>query len=134
MAEGWDDKASVEAGVRTGHLSVLLKEAIEFLAVKAGGTYIDATLGAGGHSFAIAKRLGAQGHLIGLDKDPAALAIARSRLQPPEQGGWPQIELRQASFAEVDAMPAHMADGILADLGLSSLQLAEVQRGFSFQA
>ena len=135
MAEGWDDKASVEAGVRTGHLSVLLKEAIEFLAVKAGGTYIDATLGAGGHSFAIAKRLGAQGHLIGLDKDPAALAIARDRLQPPElTGGWPQIELRQASFAEVGEMPARMADGILADLGLSSLQLAEAQRGFSFQA
>src|SRR5713226_5139075 len=102
MAEGWDDKASVEAGVRAGHLSVLLKEAIESLAVKAGGTYIDATLGAGGHSFAIAKRLGAQGHLIGLDKDPAALAIARTRLQPPEQaGGWPRIELLQASFAEV---------------------------------
>ena len=134
MAEGWDDKASVEAGVRAGHLSVLLKEAIEFLAVKAGGTYIDATLGAGGHSFAIAKRLGAQGHLIGLDKDPAALAIARSRLQPPEAGGWPQIELRQASFSEVGEMPERMADGILADLGLSSLQLAEAQRGFSFQA
>ena len=140
MAEGWDDKASEEAhGSEFGHASVLLKEAIEFLAVKAGGTYIDATLGAGGHSFAIAKRLGAQGHLIGLDKDPAALAIARTRLQPPEPaGGWPRIELRQASFAELGEtpgeMPAGMADGILADLGLSSLQLAEAQRGFSFQA
>ena len=59
-----------------GHVSVLLKEAIDFLAVRRGGTYVDATVGAGGHSFEIAKRLGAQGRLIGFDKDPAALEIA----------------------------------------------------------
>ena len=66
-----------------GHVSVLLKEAIEFLAVQRGGTYIDATVGLGGHSYEIARRLGARGHLIGLDKDPSALEIARRRLQPP---------------------------------------------------
>ena len=59
------------------HVPVLLKEAIDFLAVRRGGTYIDATVGMGGHSYEIAKRLGAPGHLIGLDKDPAALKIAR---------------------------------------------------------
>ena len=56
---------------RFGHVPVLLKEAIDFLAVRRGGTYIDATLGLAGHSFDIAKLLGAQGHLIGFDKDTA---------------------------------------------------------------
>ena len=71
---------------RFGHVPVLLKPAIEFLAVRRGGTYIDATLGLGGHSWEIAKHLGAQGHLIGFDKDPAALERARERLtKPPEE-------------------------------------------------
>ena len=65
-----------------GHVPVLLKEAIDFLAVKRGGTYLDATVGLGGHSFEIAKRLGAPGHLIGFDKDPAALGRAAVSLQP----------------------------------------------------
>ena len=64
---------------QVGHVPVLLKEAIDFLAVKRGGTYIDATVGLGGHSSEIAKRLGAPGHLIGLDKDPVALAIAQQK-------------------------------------------------------
>ncbi len=88
----------------SGHVSVLLKEAIDFLAVKRGGTYIDATLGSGGHSCEIAKRLGPQGRLIGFDKDPAALEIARKRLghPPPEfEGNWPQVTLVHASFAEI---------------------------------
>ncbi|HUB02657.1 MAG TPA: 16S rRNA (cytosine(1402)-N(4))-methyltransferase, partial [Terriglobales bacterium] len=55
---------------QSGHVPVLLKEAIDFLAVRRGGTYLDATVGLGGHSFEIAKRLGAPGHLIGFDKDP----------------------------------------------------------------
>ncbi len=62
------------------HVPVLLKEAIDFLNVRRGGTYIDATVGLGGHSYEIAKRLGAPGHLIGLDKDPAALEIAKAKL------------------------------------------------------
>ncbi|HKC71416.1 MAG TPA: 16S rRNA (cytosine(1402)-N(4))-methyltransferase RsmH [Terriglobales bacterium] len=118
-----------------GHVSVLLKEAIEFLAVQRGGTYIDATVGLGGHSYEIAKRLGARGHLIGLDKDPAALEIARRRLQSPPQGEWPQVSLLQVSFAEIgERVEAASADGLLADLGVSSLQLNEAARGFSFQA
>jgi 16S rRNA (cytosine1402-N4)-methyltransferase len=122
---------------RVGHVSVLLKEAIEFLAVKAGGTYIDATLGLGGHSFELARRLGRQGRLIGLDKDPKALELARERLRPPAgmENSWPEVKLIQGSFAQVaEIVGRNEADGILADLGLSSMQLADVERGFSFQA
>ena len=120
-----------------GHVSVLLKEAIEFLAVKPGGTYIDATVGLGGHSFELARRLGPRGRLIGLDKDPKALAIAQERLQPPAgmEDTWPVVELIKASFARVAEFAGeNQAGGILADLGLSSLQLADAARGFSFQA
>jgi len=120
----------------TGHVPVLLKEAIDFLAVRRGGTYIDATVGLGGHSFEIAKRLGAPGHLIGLDKDPAALEIAhRSAGVSPASEDWPTVSLLHRSFAEIakGQRPATI-DGILADLGMSSMQLNDAARGFSFQA
>jgi 16S rRNA (cytosine1402-N4)-methyltransferase len=121
-----------------GHVSVLLQPAIEFLAVRRGGTYIDATLGLGGHSGEIAKRLGREGHLIGFDKDPAALERARERLTNPAEelaGDWPSVELVHASFAEVaQHVPAQSADGLLADLGVSSMQFEDAARGFSFQA
>ena len=119
-----------------GHVPVLLKEAIDFLAVKPGGTYLDATVGLGGHSYEIAKRLGAPGHLIGFDKDPAALAVAQMKLAPVDQRpDWPTITLLHGSFAELanDQRPTTV-DGILADLGVSSLQLGDAKRGFSFQA
>ena len=74
-------------GSKSGHVPVLLKEAIDFLAIKRGGTYIDATVGLGGHSLEIAKRLGAPGHLIGLDKDPAALDEARVQVDFFRGGG-----------------------------------------------
>jgi 16S rRNA (cytosine1402-N4)-methyltransferase len=121
-----------------GHVSVLLKPAIEFLAVRRGGTFVDLTLGLGGHSWEIAKHLGAQGRLIGFDKDPAALERARERLtRPPADlaSDWPQVELVHASFAEVaEHLAAASADGMLADLGVSSMQLQNAARGFSFQA
>jgi len=121
-----------------GHVSVLLKEAIDFLAIRRGGAYVDATLGAGGHSYEIAKRLGPEGHLIGLDKDPHALEIARQRLANPPAAlkqDWPRITLLHTSFADVDRhLPPNSVDGLLADLGLSSLQLNDAARGFSFQA
>ncbi len=117
-----------------GHVPVLLKEAIDFLAVKRGGTYLDATVGLGGHSYEIAKRLGAPGHLIGFDKDPAALEIAGAKLQG-SAGVSPAITLIHGSFAEVGERiaPASL-DGLLADLGVSGLQLGDPARGFSFQA
>ena len=121
-----------------GHVPVLLQQAIEYLVVQRGGTYIDATLGLGGHSLEIAKRLGTEGRLIGFDKDPAALERARERLMSPPtewESDWPRIELVHASFAEVaqHVAPAS-ADGLLADLGVSSMQLEDRARGFSFQA
>jgi 16S rRNA (cytosine1402-N4)-methyltransferase len=138
-----------------GHVPVLLKEAIDFLAVKRGGTYLDATVGLGGHSLEIARRLGAPGHLIGFDKDPAALAVAQKNLAPvvgrqslvvsesaserlttnDQRPDWPTITLLHGSFAELanDQRPATI-DGLLADLGVSSLQLNDPARGFSFQA
>ena len=138
MGEGLTDTPE---GVGRGgtHVPVLLKEAIDFLAVRRGGTYIDATVGLGGHSLEIAKRLGAPGHLIGLDKDPAALGIARKRLTSvgvsPANRDWPEITLLHASFAEIGRrFPSAVADGILADLGVSSLQFNDPARGFSFQA
>ena len=117
-------------------MPVLLKEAIDFLAIRRGGTYIDATVGLGGHSYEIARRLGAPGHLIGLDKDPAALNVARARLAVGEQQtDWPEVTLLHRSFAEIanDQRPATI-DGLLADLGVSSLQFGDPARGFSFQA
>ncbi len=130
-----------------GHVPVLLKEAIDFLAVKRGGTYLDATVGLGGHSLEIARRLGGPGHLIGFDKDPAALKRAKAVLssqfsvlsdgsgEKPTNLDWPTVTLIHGSFAEVGerVAPASL-DGILADLGVSSLQLGDPERGFSFQA
>jgi len=121
-----------------GHVSVLLKEAIDFLAVRRGGTYIDATLGLGGHSFEIAKRLGRQGRLIGFDKDTHAIELAQKRLnEPPAElkDDWPEIELIHASFAEIGERVARgTVQGILADVGVSSMQFDDATRGFSFQA
>jgi 16S rRNA (cytosine1402-N4)-methyltransferase len=134
VAEGLTDIP--ERGGHGGrHVPVLLKEAIDFLAIKRGGTYIDATVGLGGHSLEIARRLGAPGHLIGLDKDPAALEIARERLVVGQEQDWPKVELIHASFADIaDDQRPRTYDGILADLGVSSLQLNDPARGFSFQA
>jgi 16S rRNA (cytosine1402-N4)-methyltransferase len=121
-----------------GHVSVLLQPAIEFLAVRRGGTYIDSTLGLAGHAWEIAKHIGAEGHLIGFDKDPAALERARERLtKPPAElaSDWPKVELVHASFADIARhVAAASADGLLADLGVSSMQLENAERGFSFQA
>jgi 16S rRNA (cytosine1402-N4)-methyltransferase len=118
-----------------GHVPVLLSQAIDFLAVKPGGTYIDATVGLGGHSFEIAKRLGSRGRVIGFDKDPLALERARERLSNAPSAEWPEIRLVHSSFAAVgEQVEPNSADGLLADLGMSSLQLSDPERGFSFQA
>jgi len=123
-----------------GHVPVLLKEAIDFLNVQRGGTYLDATVGLGGHSLAIAKRLGAPGHLIGFDKDPQALERSRAALggagaSPAVGGDWPTVTFIHGSFSEVaERIDPASIDGLLADLGVSSLQLEDAARGFSFQA
>ena len=130
---------------KAGHVPVLLKEAIHYLAVKRGGSYLDATVGLGGHSLEIARRLGAAGHLIGLDKDPAALETAQRNLDAGAadellkgellKNDWPKIKLLHCSFAEVkEQLAGQKLDGLLADVGVSSLQLDQAARGFSFQA
>lgn len=115
------------------HISVLLKESIEALNIRPDGIYLDGTLGGAGHSAEIAKRL-TTGRLIGVDRDPKALAAAEQRLAP-----WmDRVKLVHSNFRELDAIldglgiPA--VDGILLDLGVSSPQLDEADRGFSYMA
>jgi 16S rRNA (cytosine1402-N4)-methyltransferase len=120
------------------HVPVLLQDAIRYLNVRAGGTYVDATLGLAGHAAAIARELGAEGRLIGFDRDPDALELARARLEATSEelgGKMPQWVLYGEEFS---AMSRHLedatVDGLLADFGVSSMQLDSAQRGFSFQA
>jgi len=118
-------------GVPILHRPVLLRETIEFLNVQPDGIYIDATLGAGGHAEEILKHLRC-GRLLGIDRDHAALAVARERLQ----GFGEKLIVLHGNFADIDALHAASglppADGVLADLGVSSLQLEDASRGFSF--
>ncbi len=120
------------------HVPVLLEVAIRNLNVRAGGTYIDATLGMAGHSLEIAKRLGAEGTLIGFDRDVEAMAIAVRRLEKLREelgDAMPKVVLHGEEFSLAsERVSAGSIDGILADFGVSSLQLGEAHRGFSFQA
>ncbi len=120
------------------HVPVLLHEAIEFLHVRPGGVYVDCTLGMAGHAVEIAQRLGPRGRLIGFDRDPQAMELARINLGElaGELGkAMPQITLIGEAFGSIAShlQPASL-DGILADIGVSSLQLDEAHRGFSFKA
>jgi 16S rRNA (cytosine1402-N4)-methyltransferase len=120
------------------HVPVLLEDAIRYLNVRAGGTYVDATLGLAGHAMEIARNLGGQGRLIGFDRDPEALEIARTRLQSLAQelgGEMPELILHGERFSALgERVEAGSLDGLLADFGVSSMQLDEARRGFSFQA
>ncbi len=120
------------------HVPVLLEDAIRYLNVRAGGTYVDATLGLAGHSAAIAGKLGGKGRLIGFDRDPEALEIAQSRLQSLGQelgGAMPEVILHGEQFSALGQwVEEGSLDGLLADFGVSSMQLDEARRGFSFQA
>ncbi len=127
------------------HVPVLLQQAIRNLNVRPGGTYVDATLGMAGHSLEIARRLaelspqGAKpGILIGFDRDPEAMAIATRRLDMlrEELGArMPEVVLYGEPFSQAKGLlEAESVDGLLADVGVSSLQLNEAHRGFSFQA
>jgi 16S rRNA (cytosine1402-N4)-methyltransferase len=123
---------------RPQHVSVLLEESLEFLAVRPGGVYADATLGLGGHSAEIARRLGAKGKLIAFDRDPEAMSKAQARLAAlqaelgPEM---PVVEYISRPFSQIaEVIAPGTLDGLLADFGVSSLQLDEARRGFSFRA
>src|SRR3990167_2308655 len=112
------------------HTTVLLNEAVEALAIKSDGVYVDGTFGRGGHSARILERLGSNGRLIALDKDPAAVAAGNAwrdaRFRMVHRGFAQLAEvLRELGVAKVD--------GILLDLGVSSPQLDDAARGFSFR-
>ena len=114
------------------HTPVMLDEVLEWLGVKPDGTYIDATLGAGGHSAAIASRL-TSGKLISLDQDEQALALAVERLK----SFGTTVRLVESSFSRIAEVVHELeipgVDGVLADLGVSSMQLDQAARGFSFR-
>ncbi len=107
------------------HQPVLPQEAIEALAIRPGGLYVDGTFGRGGHSRLILERLGPSGRLIALDRDPQAAEAARGI-------GDARFSFFKARFSELSMVPAH-ADGMLFDLGVSSPQLDDPGRGFSFR-
>jgi 16S rRNA (cytosine1402-N4)-methyltransferase len=113
------------------HRPVLLEEAVAALAIRADGVYADLTFGRGGHSRAILERLGPAGRLIALDRDPEAVAAAREITDP-------RFSIAHAPFSELarvlDAHAAGQVQGVLADLGVSSPQLEDPARGFSFRA
>lgn len=113
------------------HVSVLLDECIEGLAIKPEGTYVDGTLGGAGHSSEIVKRL-TTGHHIGIDRDPVALKAAGARLAPYSD----RVTLVHSNFCEIkkvlEDLEIEGVDGILLDLGVSSPQLDDGSRGFSY--
>jgi 16S rRNA (cytosine1402-N4)-methyltransferase len=120
------------------HVPVLLQIAIRMLNVRRGGTCIDATLGLAGHASEIARRLGPEGTLIGFDRDPEAMELAKQKLAAvaEELGNeMPKLILHDVEFSQAGERLAGMkVDGLLADFGVSSLQFDQAHRGFSFQA
>jgi 16S rRNA (cytosine1402-N4)-methyltransferase len=124
------------SSIQTGafqHVPVMLAECLALLQIRPDGNYIDATLGGGGHAEAILKELGS-GKVLGIDRDPAACRQARERFR--DFG--PKLMIMEGNFAEIKRLHAASglppADGMLADLGLSSTQLNDPSRGFSFNA
>ncbi|MDR3386964.1 MAG: 16S rRNA (cytosine(1402)-N(4))-methyltransferase RsmH [Rudaea sp.] len=125
MSKQSDIPASAE------HLPVMLAEAIDALNIRADGSYLDGTFGRGGHARALLARLGPHGRLLLMDRDPDAVAAARRQF-----GDDTRVAIRHGSFADMGDWEATHAglDGLLLDLGVSSPQLDDAARGFSFQA
>jgi len=115
------------------HIPVMLHEVIDYLGLVPGATIVDATIGTGGHSLEILKKITPGGKLIGLDRDENSLAVCRQRLA--EFNG--SFELVHSSFADLDQVLEKLGiekiDGIVFDLGISTYQLKDIERGFSFQ-
>ncbi len=122
---------------RPQHVPVLLDEVIEYLKVRPGGVIADTTMGLGGHSAAIARLLGGKGRLICFDRDPEAMELGRAKLREvaDELGAeMPRVEFVAKAFSEASSeIKPGSLDGLLADFGVSSLQLDGAHRGFSFR-
>jgi len=118
--------------VAPGHIPVLLQETLTLLAPAPGEVFLDGTTGAGGHAAGIAPRVGPEGLLVCADADPAMLAVAAERLS-----AFPWVRMVRADFSELDRLReiagGRPFDGVLLDLGISSLQLDDPARGFSFR-
>lgn len=116
------------------HVSVLLDETIDGLNINPDGIYVDGTLGGGGHSYQICKRLSSKGRLIGIDQDGEALEAARERLKEFED----KITLVRSNYCEIGTILKDLGiakvDGIVLDLGVSSYQLDNLERGFSYKS
>ncbi len=116
------------------HVSVLLEETIDFLAVRQDGIYVDGTLGGGGHSLEIAKRLGDGGRLIGIDQDADAIAASTERLAEYSD----KVTIVRSNYSDMKqvlkGLGIEKVDGILLDLGVSSFQLDTPERGFTYRA
>ena len=115
------------------HVSVLYKEVVSGLQPQPGGCYIDGTVGAGGHAFGILEASSPDGELLGLDLDPAALQVAAERLKPFGD----RVHLVHSSYRDMASAASRIGwdavDGVVLDLGLSSLQLETAERGFAFK-
>jgi 16S rRNA (cytosine1402-N4)-methyltransferase len=117
-------------GSDAGHVPVLLAETLELLGVRPGGLWVDGTVGLGGHAEAVLRATAPAGRLRGFDRDSEALERARARLLPFGD----RVRLEHADYREIpERLAGEAADGILLDLGVSSLQLDDAERGFSFQ-
>jgi 16S rRNA (cytosine1402-N4)-methyltransferase len=120
------------------HIPVLLEESLEYLNLRPGAVVVDATLGLGGHSAEIAKRLGPTGRLIAFDRDVEAMELAKARFASLAEelgSAMPAVEFVARPFSEIaEVVQPQTLDGLLADFGVSSLQLDQAQRGFSFRA
>ena len=118
---------------QSAHLPVLLREVVAALGCHPGGTWVDGTVGAGGHAEAILLATAPAGRLVGCDRDPEALAAARRRLEPFSA----RVDLHSADHRDLPALLDRLGvapvDGILLDLGVSSMQLDDAERGFSFR-
>ena len=120
--------------VQPPHIPVLFKEALELMKIRPGRVYLDATCGAAGHAAGICERIDESGRLIAVDRDESAIAVAEKRLAPYKG----RVTFHHGNFAGIDRMLDELkiesTDGALADLGLSSMQLDDPKRGFSFES
>lgn len=110
------------------HCTVMLNEAVQALCVRPDGHYVDATFGRGGHTQLILAQLSPQGHLTVFDKDPQAIAVATALAAQD-----PRVSVRYQGFCDLGQLPAGSVDGVLMDLGVSSPQIDDPTRGFSFR-
>lgn len=115
------------------HISVLLKETVDGLNLKPGAVVVDGTMGFGGHSEEVLKRLNGTGHVVCIDQDADAIAAATKRLEPYKD----QIDIVRSNYVDMpivlDSLGIDKVDGILLDLGVSSFQLDEASRGFTYR-